>query len=445
MTAAPTVVVGGGIGGASAALELATAGEPVVLLESSPNLGGLLVSFEVGGSPLECFYHHLFPHETHILELIERLGLGDRLEWFDSSVAMLVDGEVWPFTSPVDLLRFRPLPPLDRIRTGIGALRMTRHERWEPLDELPARDWLRQHTGQRAVETIWDPLLRAKFGPAAPRVPAAWMWARFDQRSGARRSSGEVLGYLRGGFRQLFDALHARLEELGAEVRTSTRATGFELRGTRLTGVATDRGTIETNSALFTGPLPVLPDLVPDGHVDARWQDARALGAMVVVLELAEPLTSQYWINVCDDLPFGGIIEHTNFVPAADYAGRHVVYLGRYFTHDEPVASVNPDAEAERWIAALPGVLDRFAPEDVLDQHAFRTPYAAPLVTVGYRERIPPMRSHLDGLYLATTAQIYPKDRGMSEGVRLGRQAARTVLGDRMSVIASRPAGPGDG
>ena len=113
-------VIGGGIGGASAALRLAQTGVDVTLIERSPSLGGLVVSFEVAGTPLECFYHHIFPHEREIIGLIDELGLSGRLGWYPSSVGILRDGRFWPFTSPLDLLRFGPLSLVDRLRTGIG-------------------------------------------------------------------------------------------------------------------------------------------------------------------------------------------------------------------------------------------------------------------------------------------------------------------------------------
>jgi hypothetical protein len=47
---------------------------------------------------------------------------------------------------------------------------------------------------------------------------------------------------------------------------------------------------------------------------------------------------------------------------------------------------------------------------------------------VGYLDRLPPMEAPVDGLYLATTAQIYPQDRGMDEGVKVGYRAANAVL-----------------
>jgi protoporphyrinogen oxidase len=120
------VVIGGGVGGASAALRLADAGMEVVLVERSEHLGGLVVSLEVGGTPIERFYHHIFPHEHEIIGLIDQMGLAPRLEWIQSTVGMLLDGHIWPFVSPVDLLRFKPLGLVDRIHTGIGGVRSMR-------------------------------------------------------------------------------------------------------------------------------------------------------------------------------------------------------------------------------------------------------------------------------------------------------------------------------
>jgi protoporphyrinogen oxidase len=422
-------VIGGGIGGASAALRLAQTGVDVTLIERSPSLGGLVVSFEVAGTPLECFYHHIFPHEREIIGLIDELGLSGRLGWYPSSVGILRDGRFWPFTSPLDLLRFGPLSLVDRLRTGIGGLRLCRVGDWQELDQLPAQDWLRAYCGGPAVDVVWGPMLTAKFGPAAGDVPAAWMWGRFQQRAGARKGGGEKLGYLRGGFRQLFEALDRTLRRAGVQVATETAVSEIILNGDRVTGVETNAGTVDADAVLYTGPLPGLSRLVPEDRTDPRWGQVGGLGVICVILELARPISNVYWTNVCDPaLPFGGIIEHTNFVPSADYGGRHIAYLSRYFTSDEPIAGSDPTEEAVRWVDALVDRVDGLRRQDVLAVHPFKTPYGAPLVSVGHLDRIPPLQSHLDGLWVSTTGQIYPQDRGMSEGVRTGTEAAAAIV-----------------
>lgn len=424
------VVIGGGVSGTVAALRLARAGREVVLLERSPNLGGLVVSFSVGGTPLECFYHHVFPNERDIIRLINELGLGPRFEWFPSTVGVLTHGRIWPFTSALDLLRFEPLPFGDRVRMGLGSVRMTGAD-WRRFDRTQAREWLRLATGDRAVDVIWDPLLRFKFGTAGSTVPASWMAARFRQRASARTLRGERLGYLRGGFRQLFDALGAELERLGASVRTSTGVDRIEVEDGRIAAVSLDDGSaIETPAILYAGQLPNLAGLLPAEAIDPRLPGlVGRLGATCIVLEHTRRISDTYWTNVCvDDVPFGALIEHTNLVPSDDYGGRQITYLGRYFTPDDPLATAELEQTAEDWISALEAHLPRFSRSDVVDVHPFRTPYAAPLISLGYRHRLIPARSHVDGLFVATTAQIYPEDRGMNEGVRLADATAEELL-----------------
>ena len=425
------IVVGGGIGGSAAALRLLRGGAEVVVVERGERLGGLVTSFEVAGTPLEMFYHHIFPTEREIRSLIEGLGLSERLGWFRSSVAIFTGGRIWPFTSPIDLLRFRPLPVVDRVRMGIGSIRLTRDRDWRPLDLITAREWLTAATSGMASRVVWEPMLRARFGPAAEDVPAAWMWGRFRQRAGARRGGRERLGYLRGGFRMLFDALEARIGREGADLRLGAEVRRICIDDGRVRGVEFAGGLEEADAVLFAGTLPGLPRLVPADHVDGRWAAAEGLGAVCVILELSRPLGPAYWTNVCDqEVPFGGVIEHTNLVPPSDYAGRHVAYLSRYFTGDEPLATADLDEVRAGWINVLEERFPRFASSTILDAHRFRTPYAAPLPHVGHFERIPPIRAHIPGLFLATTAQIYPHDRGMNEGIRLGERAAAELLAD---------------
>ena len=50
--------------------------------------------------------------------LIDELGMSDQLTWRDSKVGFFNRGRIWPFVTPLDLLRFRPLPLIDRVRLG---------------------------------------------------------------------------------------------------------------------------------------------------------------------------------------------------------------------------------------------------------------------------------------------------------------------------------------
>jgi protoporphyrinogen oxidase len=49
-------------------------------VESAQGAGGLVRGVEVGGEPVEAFYHHVFPQDVELRDLMGRLGCGDDLE-----------------------------------------------------------------------------------------------------------------------------------------------------------------------------------------------------------------------------------------------------------------------------------------------------------------------------------------------------------------------------
>ena len=76
--------------------------------------------------------------------------------------------------------------------------------------------------GASGHRVVWRPLLQAKFGSQYRKVSMAWLWARLHDRT-------SELGYIRGGFHQLYEALAAATVaaggaiDLGCDVRSIRR------------------------------------------------------------------------------------------------------------------------------------------------------------------------------------------------------------------------------
>ena len=191
-------VLGAGIGGLTSAYFLARAGLRPIVFEASDDLGGLGTHFEHDGQILDRFYHVLLDSDHDLLGLVEELGISQRLLWKETGMGFHVDGSLYGFNTPLDLLRFGAVPFLDRIRVGLGALYATRVKRSATdLDDRQAVEWLREVFGERVLERLWIPLLRAKFGDRLDRVPAYWVWNTLNRE---KDGSQEVKGYLREGF-----------------------------------------------------------------------------------------------------------------------------------------------------------------------------------------------------------------------------------------------------
>jgi protoporphyrinogen oxidase len=160
-------------------------------------------------------------------------------------------------------------------------------------------------------------------------------------------------------------------------------------------------------------------------------EELKATGAICTVLELERSLTPYYWLNIADpEMPFGGLIEHTNFIPAERYAGTRILYISNYLYSDHPLYRASKRDVIASYAPALQRINPAFDNSWIHRSHHFRADSAQPVVTAGYRSKIPSFRTSRPGLYLCSMAQIYPEDRGQNYAIAYGERVARIVLDD---------------
>ena len=109
-------IIGAGATGMAAAYDLSIKGHSPKIYEASAFMGGHASTFDVGGTQLERGYHHWFTNDIDIINLLNEIGLGNEIKWFESKVGTLVNGKIYPFGTPLDLLRFSAINILDRFR-----------------------------------------------------------------------------------------------------------------------------------------------------------------------------------------------------------------------------------------------------------------------------------------------------------------------------------------
>ena len=429
------VIIGAGFCGLAAAYELGKQGIRATVLERDAEIGGLAGSFYVNGVRLEKFYHHWFTNDVHVMQLIEELGKRDQILLRPTRTGMYYANNFFKLSTPLDLLRFSPLPFFDRIRLGLLALRARRVKEWRELESRTAADWLRELGGERVYRVIWEPLLRGKFGDVAEDVSAVWFWNKLKLRGGSRGKGGEEqLAYYQGGFAALADALAEAVRAQGGEIRTNVPVLQLQVESMRVSGVVTAEETIAADVVIATPALPIVADLVaphsPSKYVD-ELRRIRYLANVCVVLELDRSLSDTYWLNVNDPgFPFVGVIEHTNFEPLATYGGRHIVYLSKYLPETDALYQM-PHAEViDFTLEHLARMFPDLKRNWVLDAHVWRAQYSQPIVECGYGSLIPSNQTPIPNLYLSTMAQIYPEDRGTNYAIRQGCQIAQRIAAD---------------
>jgi protoporphyrinogen oxidase len=439
-------VVGGGFAGLAAAYRLARAGHPVTLFEKSGQLGGLAMTFPLCGTAIEKYYHHWFTSDEDVLALVAELGLGDRLQWRSPVMGMFCRGRVYRFTSPIDLLRFRPFGLAAKLRFGVVTLFLQRYPRREAFEGVTAAAWLRRYAGREVYETVWGPLLRAKFGRNAESISMAWIWSKMRLRGTSRTQGGqkESLGYLDGGFGLVARRLAEEIARHGGSVRTTELVRRIEpIRG----GSVVERFRVETShraesfgtvvSTVAPEELARLAPELPEGF-RRECMAIEHSAILCTMLVLRRSLSPIYWMNVSDrEIPFGGLIEHTNFIPRELYGGRHVVYVSHYVYRDEPIYALDAESLYEHYRDGLIRVQPAFRDDWIERQMVFRDDYAQPIVTPDYHLRRLQVAAPVAGLYLATMSQVYPEDRGTNYAVRIGFEAADRLIADsRANAVA---------
>ncbi len=253
-----TVVVGGGITGLAAAhrlIELSTESgtdSSVLLVESSPRLGGQIRTEHHDRYLLECGPDTLVTSKPAGVSLCERLGLGDEIAGVEArrhGVQILHDGRL--IRLPQGLAMLAPAGLAAVLRSPVfswsGKMRMAA-ERYVPVRPESVRDeslasFVTRRFGREVAERVAEPIIASLYtadadklglGTAMPRllemerrygsITKAFQVARRKHREIAQgKHSGTYAqaAYLRGGFEKIVERL---VERIGSEqIRTGVR------------------------------------------------------------------------------------------------------------------------------------------------------------------------------------------------------------------------------
>lgn len=431
-------IIGAGIAGLAAALDLSEAGHRVTLYEAAPQAGGLAAGFKAPHWEwsLEKFYHHWFASDKYMLGLIERLGWRDQVLFPRPYTVIYYQGKFYPLDSYVEAFKFTlsKFGPIDLVRFGLTGVYLKLTPAWQPLEQVTADAWMRQWAGDRIYNALWRPLLVGKFGEEnLDVVNMAWLWARIHART-------TRLGTFVGGFQAFVDKLADLLRSRGVEIRLSTPVTQIRRveagQAGRLTvatadDVATYDAVISTSSPALMARLA--PDL-PESY-SASLRSLKSMGAIVLVVTLDRQLTQYYWHSLAKEagFPYLAMVEHTNFIGPEHYGGDHILYLGDYLEADHEYFSLSKEELLERFLPSLERFNPAFERSWVRDSWLWKTAYAQPVPPVNHSQNIPPIQTPLPGLYFASMSQVYPWDRGTNYAVEIGQRAAALVMAEASS------------
>ncbi len=428
-------IIGAGIAGLTAAYELTKYGHHVVVFEAADKTGGLASGFkdERWEWSLERFYHHWFASDDTVINLIKEIGEEENLFFPRPITSIWQKGKAYPFDNYLRMALFPHLSLIDKARAAPATLYLRLTRNWRPLEKYTTHEWAMRWLGQRGYQILVEPLLVGKFGDYYKQVNMAWFWARVYKRTSR-------LGYFVGGFQAFADALTARAQNQGADIRLNTPIRAIESAPDGRLVVRAASGAEVFDRAIATTSPGLLARLSPSLPADylAGLKKLKSLGAVVVILALKHQLTDgHYWINLPkgEGFPFLALVEHTNYIDPKHYGGDHLVYCGDYLTPDHEHFSLSHEELLARFLPVLPRFNPDFRPDWVRASWLFREQYAQPVPPVNHSRNIPDLATPIPGLYWASMSQVYPWDRGTNYAVEIGQEVARRVISDKLGGI----------
>ncbi|MBP1694275.1 MAG: putative oxidoreductase [Chloroflexi bacterium] len=424
-------IIGAGIGGMSAAYDLARAGNQVTIFESGPTVGGLAGGFKEPhwDWSVEQYYHHWFASDQYMLGLIDELGWRDQVRFMRPYTVMYYEGKFYPFDAIPQMALFPGLGwGVNKVRFGLVGLYLKLTNNWRALEQVTVDAWMRKWAGEKVYRLMWEPLLVGKFGENyARQVNMAWMWARIKART-------TRLGTFQGGFQAFADRFAERLRQMGVEIRLSAPIYSLKPTPDKKIAVETADGPVVYDQGLATTSPTLLARLAPDlpGNYLEGLLALKSMGAVVMALALKQQLSPEgyYWYNIPKSagFPFLALVEHTNFVPSEHFGGDHIVYIGDYLETSHEYFQLSQDQLVELFLPSLTRINPNFKPDWVRKTWLFRTAYAQPVPLLNHSKNIPDIQTPIPGLYFASMSQVYPWDRGTNFAVEIGRKAVDLMM-----------------
>ena len=118
-------VLGAGPMGLAVAYQLALDGHQPVVFEADDRVGGMTATFDFGGLDIERYYHFHCISDHAFLQVLDELGLADRMRWTETRMGYWFQNRLQPWGNPMALLRFKGLGMVAKLRYGLHAFLST--------------------------------------------------------------------------------------------------------------------------------------------------------------------------------------------------------------------------------------------------------------------------------------------------------------------------------
>lgn len=427
-------VIGAGIMGTTIAFLLAKQGVDIDLYEAGNGMGGLAATIQLpDGTAVDRFYHTIHPGKTNILNLIESIGLQEQLQFKRAYTAIYAKNAFHAMNGPFKLLRFRAIPLKDRLNLFAPVVYANAVINAPVLRKVSLQSWILDRQSLKAYREIWEPLYSSRLDYPLDKVPATYFRTTLTRTMGNRKdeNEGEWIGHLRGGYGTLIKEMAAYIQEMGHGIKLGTPVDEVVTEDGRVRGIRLGGETVEYDAVVLTTQLPIVRRLVPGAPQDFlnRLDQIPYVGIICPLVVLDRPLSANTMVHVADaEIPFSSVVETSHVMGVDETRGHHFVYLPKYINGQNPWLRRSDGEVREEWLRHLRRMFPEFRDESIQHFIVNRGRFIDPIHLMGRTEDIPEVQTPIEGMYLSTTAQVFPDWNTAESVIQLAQKTARMLL-----------------
>jgi len=426
-------IIGGGFTGLGTAFYLLESGlknSEIVLIEKDDSVGGLASGFKASGWDwyLDKLVHHWFSTDKYVLELVKKVGLGNKIIIKNTKSSCFKDGKIAELDSPLSLLKFPFISFLSRLRTGIvmAYFRLQGKEGWKKYEGETSYNLIKKLMGLESFNVIWKPLFEGKFGKYAEKVNGAWIWGRINPRT-------KSLVYVEGGFQNFLNKVKEYLKNKGIKIILNSEVKKVEKKHRKFIIHLKNRKVtkLEFDIVVMAVPFSVFLNVVeglPKDYVK-EISKLKSIASQYLILETEKSIIGDtYWLNINESkFPFMLLADHTNFVGKKGYGGRHITYVGKYLENSDKLYKLNKQQLLKKIEPYLKQVNKEFSLKWIKRSWLFRFDNSQPLLPLNYSKKMPSIKTPIKNLYVANMFHIYPWDRGTNNALEIAKKVTKIV------------------
>jgi protoporphyrinogen oxidase len=308
----PVVVLGAGPAGLTAGYQLAKAGKPVIVLESTDQIGGLARTEVRDGYRFDLGGHRFFTKVKEVDDLWHEIMKEEflvrprqsRIFWNDKFLEYPLQG--------MDVIK--QLGPVELSRCMASYL-------WAAVKPKGREDtfeqWVSNRFGKRLYNHFFKTYTEKLWGVSTDEIRAEWAAQRikglsffsaakaafFGNRGNKIKSLISEFNYPRYGPGQMWEQMAADIREQGGEVRMNAPVTRLRIEGGKVLEVVAGGETLQPSHVISSLPLrttvgiadPEAPGEVRDAARGLRYRDFLTVS---LVIEGIKDLFPDNWIYI---------------------------------------------------------------------------------------------------------------------------------------------------